>query len=85
MIGINEWISIITHIYTILFFKMFMGGVVKQLTPYFVCDTVFEVWVKLLIQRSSSSFEQTSQKTSYFNLVVGLNFELAMSVNGEIT
>jgi len=41
--------------------------------------------VKLLIQRSSSSFEQTSRKTSYFNLVVGLNFELAMSVNGAIT
>ncbi len=41
--------------------------------------------MKLLIQRSHSSFEQTSGNTSYFNLVVGLNFELAMSVNGEIT
>lgn len=84
MISLNDWISIITHIYTILFLCLWAGLRNNEHDTLYVIQ-FFEVWVKLLIQRSHLSFEQTSGNTSYFNLVVGLNFELAMSVNGEIT
>jgi hypothetical protein len=84
MISLNDWISIITHIYTIHFLCLWAGLWNNEHDTLYVIQ-FFEVWVKLLIQRSHLSFEQTSGNTSYFNLVVGLNFELAMSVNGEIT
>jgi hypothetical protein len=51
---------------------MLMGGVVKQLKRYFVCDTVFEVWVKLLIQRIKEVAHPLNKLQGIFHISIWL-------------